>query len=239
MTDDLRSTSRARPKARLNSVFGHIEHREKRAFLRRYAETGKKRTAALDAGVHPDTPYSPGWRNDPDFQEALEVARLMAGDLLEEEMMRRGVEGVPRVQFNKRTGEPLRDPLHCALCGSHRDEHARTAEGEPGPYPNRDCAGFAPGIYVEHEYSDRLLEQLARSHLPERYMDRLHVRSFAANLDMTALPDVAVARIADGEDVHAVLVSVIAQGGEDADMVKRALPSTLQGEGTPSKAGPR
>lgn len=183
---------------RLESAFAHIGNPLKRAFLRAYAEVGQKRKAAQMAGIHKDTPYSDGWRDDRDFQEALELARQMTGDMLEEEMIRRGVEGVPRVRFHNKSGEPLRDPLTCE-CGRPRDEHVRTPEGDWGPHPSvEDCLGFTPGVYVEHEYSDRLLEQLARSHLPERYAQRHQVafgNGTLAGIPYEQLPDRLIHRV--------------------------------------------
>jgi hypothetical protein len=216
-------------KEMVESAFRHIEHPRKRAFLRAYALCGRKGDAARQAGIHPDSIYNPSWRHDSEFQEALKLARTMVGDLLEAAMIERGVEGVERVRFNRKTGEPLRDPLTCEVCGQSREEHLRTPEGEPGPNPTAECDGFEPAIYTEREYSDRLLEQLARSHLPERYADRLHVSSIVAKLDMSKLPDVAVARIANGEDPQAVLATVIAEGGRDAEQVRAALPTSAIG----------
>lgn len=144
-------------------------------------------------------------------------------------MVERAVEGVRRVRFNRKTGEPLRDPLTCEVCGRPREEHPRTPEGEPGPHPAADCDGFEPAIYTEREYSDRLLEQLARSHLPDRYADRLHVSSLVARLDMSKLPDMAVARIANGEDPRVVLASLLEEGGPNAELVREALPSSAVG----------
>lgn len=228
---DRRPTTPARVEERLESAFGHIEHPKKRAFLRRYAMTGKKLQSARDAGIHHDTLYSPRWKGDPEFMEALEVARLMAGDVLEEEMIRRGVDGVDRYQFHNKTGEPLLHPEMCRCGHSLSGYHPEDGEGGGGPcaHPDCTCLRFRGAPYVEKEYSDRLLEQLARSHLPERYADRLQVRGLLANIKLEALPDVVLARLAGGEDPYAVLVSVLDRGGPDADAVKRALPAGAVG----------
>ena len=220
MTREVRPATHTHVQERLASAFGHIDHPHKRGFLRRYAETGKKRQSARDAGIHPDTLYSSAWRNDEEFQEAVEVARLMAGDLLEEEMLRRAIDGVARYQFNSRTGEPLRHPDICD-CGHRRDRHV-----EEHACVDCSCSDFEAAPYVEHEYSDRLLERLAMAHLPERYAtSRLDVSSVAMSIDMSQLPDTAVERIAQGEHPHVVLASIIAQGGEDAEAVRLALPA--------------
>ena len=78
----------------MNGPFSEIQHPKKRAFLIAYAETGKKGLAAELAGIDRSAIYQPGWRDDPEFQEALKYAREMAADILEEEVIRRAVEGV-------------------------------------------------------------------------------------------------------------------------------------------------
>ena len=76
------------------SPFSEIQHPKKRAFLRAYSETANKTLAAKLAGIDRSAIYQPGWRDDPQFQEALERARRMAVDVLEDEATRRAVEGV-------------------------------------------------------------------------------------------------------------------------------------------------
>ena len=80
----------------MNGPFSEIQHPQKRAFLVAYAETGKKGLAAELAGIDRSAIYQPGWRDDPEFQEALKCAREMAADILEAEAFRRAVEGVER-----------------------------------------------------------------------------------------------------------------------------------------------
>ena len=77
-----------------SSPFSEIQHPQKRAFLTAYANTGKKGFAAELAGIERSTIYTRQWREDAQFQEALERAQLMAADLLESEAYRRAVEGV-------------------------------------------------------------------------------------------------------------------------------------------------
>ncbi len=80
----------------MNGPFSEIQHPKKRAFLIAYGETGKKGLAAELAGIDRSAIYQPGWRDDPEFQEALKYAREMAADILEEEAFRRAVEGVEK-----------------------------------------------------------------------------------------------------------------------------------------------
>lgn len=78
------------------SPFSEIQHPKKRAFLTAYAACGNRGKAAAAAGIERNTIYSPPWRDDEQFQEALERAQAMAVDVLEEEALRRAVEGVER-----------------------------------------------------------------------------------------------------------------------------------------------
>ncbi len=78
------------------SPFTEISHPKKRAFLAAYSQTGNKSLAAKMAGIVKQTIYTRQWREDPEFQDALERAELMAADILEDEVHRRAVEGVEK-----------------------------------------------------------------------------------------------------------------------------------------------
>jgi len=227
MTENDRPSTHAEARAvALDGAFSHIQHPKKRAFLRRYAMTGRKLASAQEAGVHPDTVYSAAWRDDKEFQAALELARLMVGDVLEEAMIERGVQGVKRVRFHNKSGEPLRDPFTCE-CGQPRDEHTRTPEGAWGPHPDVDCAAFSPEVYTENEYSDRLLEQLARAHLPERYASsRLEVTGTLAGLDYSSLPDEVIHKIVLKVHPLQALVEYLEERGEEvAGLLREGRPA--------------
>ena len=61
---------------------------------------------------------------------------------------------------------------------------------------------------MEHEYSDRLLEKILAANLPDRYGHKLQVSSIPqVNLDL--LPHAALERIANGEHILSVLVSLL------------------------------
>ena len=75
------------------SPFAEICHPKKRAFLAAYAQTGNKSLAAKMAGIVKQTVYTRQWREDAAFQAAMERARQMAVDVLEDEATRRAVEG--------------------------------------------------------------------------------------------------------------------------------------------------
>ncbi len=80
-----------------DSPFAEIGHPKKRAFLAAYAETGIKTRAAAMAGIAKQTIYTRQWREDPEFQAALERAKLMAAEAFEDEVARRALEGVERL----------------------------------------------------------------------------------------------------------------------------------------------
>ena len=75
------------------SPFAEICHAKKRAFLSAFAECGNKSRAAEMAGIVKQTIYTRQWREDREFQVALESAHVMAADRLEEEAHRRAVDG--------------------------------------------------------------------------------------------------------------------------------------------------
>jgi hypothetical protein len=64
-----------------------------------------------------------------------------------------------------------------------------------------------PGGYVR-KYSDVLLIFKLKAAKPDVYADRMEFRGSLANLDMSKLPDEAIARIAGGENIMSVLASL-------------------------------
>lgn len=77
------------------SPFSHIDHPKKRAFLAAYRETCNVRLAADMAETSRSSVYR--WRDqDTEFEEAFELARADAADILEAEAHRRAVEGVEK-----------------------------------------------------------------------------------------------------------------------------------------------
>ena len=77
------------------SPFGHIQEPKKRAYLAALVETGgNKVRAAHAAGINPSTPYTRQWKEDEEFQKALELAISYAADVLEAEAIRRAHDGV-------------------------------------------------------------------------------------------------------------------------------------------------
>lgn len=78
------------PKPAPSALFPTISHPKKRAFLLAYAEQGKLRSACVSAAIDHKLHYY--WkRTDPDYAAAYAEAQQMAGELLEEEAMRRAL----------------------------------------------------------------------------------------------------------------------------------------------------
>ena len=77
------------------SDFLEITHPQKRAYLAALvANHGQKGKAAEAAGVSRRTPNSQPWKDDEVYQAALVDATVLAGDDLEEEAIRRAIDGV-------------------------------------------------------------------------------------------------------------------------------------------------
>ncbi len=79
------------------------------------------------------------------------------------------------------------------------------------------------------KYSDVLLIFLLKGLRPDRYRERVDVRSVLAHLDVSQLPDALVARLAAGENPITVLAPVL-QAGE--------LPRLGPGEGNDATGPP-
>jgi hypothetical protein len=74
---------------------------KKRAFLSAFAVTGNISTAAAAAGIHPDTPRTHWAKDDPEFVRGMKAAREEAADRMEQEALRRAVDGVDEPVFHK------------------------------------------------------------------------------------------------------------------------------------------
>lgn len=73
-------------------VYSFINSRQKNKFLNTYLTTGTIGSAAQACGMTRQTHYN--WlKEDPSYRRAFEEAKVMAGDILEEEAFRRAVEG--------------------------------------------------------------------------------------------------------------------------------------------------
>lgn len=124
--------------------------RWERAFLIALAQTGNMTAAARASGLSPKHAWAHA-QKFPDFDEAIQEAKRQAADRLEEEAVRRAVEGCPRKKFTSR-GEPIQ-------------EEVTNPDGTPVLVDGQKVYRQ----YVEREYSDRLLEFLLTGARPEKY----------------------------------------------------------------------
>ncbi len=227
--------------------FELVADAKKRAWLTAYAITGRTDLACEAAGVSTALPYTRGWREDNEFQEAREEARTMAADGLEDAARKRAIEGTRSYKFNK-DGVPLRHPEMCE-CGHGLGHHPKVldlkaeAAGRDLPRPCNmtrvevdeetneevgletcDCTQFVGAPYFEHSYSDTLLIFLTKGAMPERYREIKEVRGLLANLDLNMLPNALIQRIAMGEPIEAVLASGASDAGiSPGELVRGAL----------------
>ena len=82
------------------SLFPEITSPQKKAFLASYAHNGRITKSGIAAQVNWRNHYN--WlRDDPIYVQAFEVAKSMAGDFLEDEALRRAVEGIQKPIFYK------------------------------------------------------------------------------------------------------------------------------------------
>lgn len=117
----------------------------KRRFLEAFKVLGVITKASKVAKVNPFAHYT--WlREDPDYVRQFEMAKEEATDALELEARRRAVDGVARVRFHAGKPIKIKDPKTGKLV-----------------------------VYVEHEYSDRLLEALLRAHRPQLFGQKAEV----------------------------------------------------------------
>jgi hypothetical protein len=200
--------------------FQDVQDPHKRAFLRAYAVTMHIGKSSQAARISPTLIYTRHWKSDLQFQRYKARAKEMAGAIIEDEAVRRAVQGVARYKHNSRTGEHLRHPIECE-CGHPKASHVRLPPDPEHPLEPRqhgqclssgcDCDVWVGAPYVEHEYSDALLSRLLTANV-EGYRDQLDVRALGS-LDVGRLPNSVVARLAGGENPLQVLVAAL-QAGE-------------------------
>jgi HTH-type transcriptional regulator/antitoxin HigA len=100
-----------------------------RRFLEVYAETGRVREAAARAGVHRTLHYR-RLKNDPAYQQAFRAAQEQVGLELEDEAVRRPVEGVKRPVLYK--GKPVKSGrrIEFSGCRNHQCQGIRSSVGK-------------------------------------------------------------------------------------------------------------
>lgn len=192
------------------SPFAHIQHPRKKAFLSALAISGQVGKAARAVGMPVQTLYTRQWKDDVAFQEGMELAFLMFRSRLEDEAVRRATEGEREYKFD-RDGGSLRHPELC-ICDHHAAQHGKDAQTQVRRAGrcldvDCDCEAFQGAPYFIDKRSDTMLIFTMKGMLPEKYGDRMELRGALAGLEMSKLPNWAVARIAAGEHPLAVLAS--------------------------------
>jgi hypothetical protein len=87
-----RPKSRGVSRAEFHALFKDVENPKQRAFLAAYVQTKRTLAASKLTGVSREAHYN--WlRNDPDYPDYWRRARKMLGDIVEEEVIRRAVDG--------------------------------------------------------------------------------------------------------------------------------------------------
>ncbi len=81
--------------ADIHALFENVENPKQRAFLAAYVKTKRTLAASALTGVSRETHYY--WlRSDPEYTDHWRRARKMLGDMIEEEVIRRAVDGYPK-----------------------------------------------------------------------------------------------------------------------------------------------
>lgn len=171
---------------------------------------------------------------DPVYLEALESARELAADHLEDTVARRAIEGLRQYKFTK-DGTSIRHPEQCE-CGHERQGHAivhvevekaedqdgrqyvvRPAFSYRGSCTECSCERFEGAPYHEDAFSDKLAELLLKGAKPEKYAQRKILSGSFRNINWDALAATpggqqAIARLAQGEHPQVVFASLAEAG---------------------------
>lgn len=142
--------------------FSAIQQREKRAFLRAYAESGSVRLGTMAAKVDRSTHYK--WlADDEQYAAAFEEAKEYAADKLEDEARRRAEQGTKKLVIYK--GAPVMVPSD----------------------PSDLNSPLVP-LY-EHQYSDVLAIFLLKGMRPDKYRERVESQNTNTNKHSFEGPD--------------------------------------------------
>lgn len=134
------------------------------AFLEAFARMGCVSYACEAAGIGRTCYYR--WREESEaFRAAAEIAKEQAIDALEREARRRALDGVRRLKFDR--GQVVMIP-----CEPGDPDGQKVADADP----DRGTPEQWAKPYVEHEYSDRLLEFILKAARPEKYRERVETK---------------------------------------------------------------
>ena len=168
---------------------------KKKAFLAAFRETGNVRLACEAAEVGRSTHY--GWLGaDPSYQEAFDLAKEDAADILEAEATRRAVEGVKK------------------LTGWYK--------GKPGGYVREFSdtllifllKGLRPEVYRERVEVRGLLGKLDLNLLPNHLVARI---AAGEHVEAVLASGASEAGITPGELVRGALAPVKSAGPTEGD----------------------
>tara|TARA_B100000749_G_scaffold269535_1_gene248452 strand:+ start:3775 stop:4533 length:759 start_codon:yes stop_codon:yes gene_type:complete len=131
-----------------------------RTFLKVIAVTGQLSKARLLSGIS-QWSHDKWLRTDMNYRAKYKMARRMAADSIESEAIRRAKDGVVRMRFHQ--GKPIMIPL-------------RDGNGDLVHETKRGKTEVKMVPYVEHEYSDSLMQTLLKGMLPSRYRERQDIK---------------------------------------------------------------
>lgn len=144
---------------------------KQRAMLAALVETGGHVEAAARAAKIGKVTHYAWIKESEEYATAVEEAKELAGDVLEDEARRRALQGVGKLKFHN--GKPIMVPL---MVG---DEQKKDEDGNPIMVP-----------YVEHEYSDTLLIVLLK--MAGRFIDSSKVQHTGAGGGPIEIAEVVV-----------------------------------------------
>ncbi|WP_199734392.1 hypothetical protein [Aquitalea palustris] len=138
------------------------------AFCAALAETAQVSKACAAVGISRVTAYA--WRKElPEFRDAWDHALKVGVSVLEDEAIRRAVEGVDDPLVHQGQFTPLFDPVL-----DPDGSHALDEKGSPR-YQQRLDANGNPMVATVKKYSDTLLIFTLKAHAPEKYRDNTSI----------------------------------------------------------------
>jgi hypothetical protein len=127
---------------------------------------------------------------------------------------RRAIVGIKEFQFSH--GKVMEDPRVCE-CGCPREAHVRRGRERAGcETEDCDCEVFVGRPYAKRLYSDSLLKEYLRAHVPE-FRRKVEVTDGTlAGLDYSQLPDAVLHKIVEMK-MHPLqaLAAYLEEMGED------------------------
>jgi len=139
--------------------FDGVRHAKRRAFLQAFAISGRITVAAAAAKIDRTLHYV--WMKDAEYADAFKLAEELAGDLLEDEAVRRAHDGIE---------EPI--VHHGRIMGLWVLPDGRQVPGHTGEGPPEEGADFRP--LTINKRSDSLLRTLLEGFKGAKYATQRH-----------------------------------------------------------------